>query len=132
MPPGRPPKRTGELSEHDAPDGQAKCKISRLDRPAPNDFSSVVKSKLQSYTRTGQACDRCKVRFNNLALTLKLALALILTLALALALMLMLMSMSMSIPLRAALSSIVNYYRPTKPILYVVVEDMLWVDGGEE
>lgn len=29
---------------------------------APNDFSSVVKSKLQSYTRTGQACDRCKVR----------------------------------------------------------------------
>jgi hypothetical protein len=29
---------------------------------APNDFSSVVKSKLSSYTRTGQACDRCKVR----------------------------------------------------------------------
>ena len=70
--------------------------------------------------------------FNNLALTLKLALALILILTLALALMVMLMSRSMSIPLRAALSSIVNYYRPTKPILYVVVEDMLWVDGGEE
>lgn len=62
MPPGRPPKRTGESSELDTPDGQAKCKISRLDRSAPNDFSSVVKSKLQSYTRTGQACDRCKVR----------------------------------------------------------------------
>ncbi len=25
-------------------------------------FSRVVKRKLQSYTRTGQACDRCKVR----------------------------------------------------------------------
>lgn len=63
MPPGRPPKRPGEATDLDTPDGTAKCKLPRLDRDraAPNDFSSVVKSKLQSYTRTGQACDRCKV-----------------------------------------------------------------------
>ncbi|KAI0006599.1 hypothetical protein F4779DRAFT_620429 [Xylariaceae sp. FL0662B] len=63
MPPGRPPKRPGEagIESLDSPGG---CKLQKLDRdrPAPNDFSSVVKSKLQSYTRTGQACDRCKVR----------------------------------------------------------------------
>lgn len=62
MPPGRPPKRPGE-PDVESPDEQSKCKLPRLDRGgAPNDFSSVVKSKLQSYTRTGQACDRCKVR----------------------------------------------------------------------
>ncbi|KAH8203568.1 hypothetical protein TruAng_002316 [Truncatella angustata] len=63
MPPGRPPKRPGEL-EIDGIEGQGtKCKLPRLDRGGtPNDFSSVVKSKLSSYTRTGQACDRCKVR----------------------------------------------------------------------
>ncbi|OTA68413.1 hypothetical protein K449DRAFT_323440 [Hypoxylon sp. EC38] len=63
MPPGRPPKRPGDAVDLDSSDG-AKCKLPRLDRDriAPNDFSSVVKSKLQSYTRTGQACDRCKVR----------------------------------------------------------------------
>ena len=31
-------------------------------QPPSDDFSAVVKNKLQSYTRTGQACDRCKVR----------------------------------------------------------------------
>ncbi|KAI1334593.1 hypothetical protein F5Y15DRAFT_285477 [Xylariaceae sp. FL0016] len=64
MPPGRPPKRPGEPDGADSlsPDGPAKCKLPRIERPPPNDFSSVVKSKLQSYTRTGQACDRCKVR----------------------------------------------------------------------
>ncbi|PHH66223.1 hypothetical protein CDD81_7816 [Ophiocordyceps australis] len=36
-------------------------KLPRTDR-GPEDFSSVVKNRLQSYTRTGQACDRCKVR----------------------------------------------------------------------
>lgn len=81
MPPGRPPKRPGELGV-DGADGQGtKCKLPRLDRGGtPSDFSSVVKSKLSSYTRTGQvcahcidrvvlqlivisqACDRCKVR----------------------------------------------------------------------
>ncbi|KAI1768143.1 fungal-specific transcription factor domain-containing protein [Hypoxylon sp. FL1150] len=64
MPPGRPPKRPGDIADLDSSDGTAKCKLPRLDRDrgTSNDFSSVVKSKLQSYTRTGQACDRCKVR----------------------------------------------------------------------
>ncbi|KAI1424439.1 fungal-specific transcription factor domain-containing protein [Xylaria sp. FL1777] len=71
MPPGRPPKRPGEadiaaLDGLGAPSSTApKCKLPRLDRGERSgraDFSSVVKSKLQSYTRTGQACDRCKVR----------------------------------------------------------------------
>ncbi|KAK8058018.1 hypothetical protein PG994_008466 [Apiospora phragmitis] len=76
MAPGRPPKRPGD-AEYETPDSHYKCKLPKLDRMgsggssgggggngggAPNDFSSVVKSKLQSYTRTGQACDRCKVR----------------------------------------------------------------------
>ncbi|KAJ6442523.1 family S53 protease-like protein [Purpureocillium lavendulum] len=39
----------------------ARLKLPRTDR-GPEDFSSVVKNRLQSYTRTGQACDRCKVR----------------------------------------------------------------------
>ncbi|CEI68212.1 unnamed protein product [Fusarium venenatum] len=57
--PGRPPKRasSGE-DDHQAP---GKVKQPRLER-GPDDFSSVVKNRLQSYTRTGQACDRCKVR----------------------------------------------------------------------
>ncbi|GAP85250.1 putative transcription factor [Rosellinia necatrix] len=71
MPPGRPPKRPGEtdIAVLDGSGSGAttttKCKLPRLDRgerPGRADFSSVVKSKLQSYTRTGQACDRCKVR----------------------------------------------------------------------
>ncbi|KAI1484343.1 hypothetical protein F5X96DRAFT_475893 [Biscogniauxia mediterranea] len=66
MPPGRPPKRPGEPEIDSSSDasGLGKCKLPRLDRerPPPNEFSNVVKSKLQSYTRTGQACDRCKVR----------------------------------------------------------------------
>ncbi|KAJ3493430.1 hypothetical protein NLG97_g4733 [Lecanicillium saksenae] len=39
----------------------ARSKQARVERGA-EDFSSVVKNRLQSYTRTGQACDRCKVR----------------------------------------------------------------------
>ncbi|KAI0509076.1 fungal-specific transcription factor domain-containing protein [Xylaria bambusicola] len=69
MPPGRPPKRPGDadiavLDVLGNPSSPAtKCKLPRLDqRSGRADFSSVVKSKLQSYTRTGQACDRCKVR----------------------------------------------------------------------
>lgn len=64
MPNGRPPKRSGQGVVEpplDSPSGSSKSKLPRLERP-PEDFSSVVKSKLQSYTRTGQACDRCKVR----------------------------------------------------------------------
>lgn len=39
----------------------SKAKLPRVER-GPENFSQVVKNKLQSYTRTGQACDRCKVR----------------------------------------------------------------------
>lgn len=60
-PPGRPPKRPGNPSETPSPEGNPKVKLSRVDR-GPEDFSSVVKNKVSTYTRTGQACDRCKVR----------------------------------------------------------------------
>jgi len=64
MPPGRPSKRIGESVDGDSSDEHGvKVKSQRTQKATPqNDFSSVVKSKLQSYTRTGQACDRCKVR----------------------------------------------------------------------
>ncbi|KAJ6781426.1 hypothetical protein PWT90_09980 [Aphanocladium album] len=58
----------GESSGDDSPapsatgsQSGAKPKQARVERGA-EDFSSVVKNRLQSYTRTGQACDRCKVR----------------------------------------------------------------------
>ncbi|KAF6843707.1 transcription factor [Colletotrichum musicola] len=66
--PGRPPKRpadAGDPSTTDADNGPAagKIKLPRLDKAGgQEDFSSVVKNRLSSYTRTGQACDRCKVR----------------------------------------------------------------------
>jgi len=60
MPRGRPPKRPSDASLDGAEDeGAARTKLPRL---VPDDFSSVVKHKLSSYSRTGQACDRCKVR----------------------------------------------------------------------
>ncbi|KAG9249253.1 fungal-specific transcription factor domain-containing protein [Calycina marina] len=40
------------------PDGQPK----RIKSEDPAQFSAVIKKKLQSSSRTGQACDRCKVR----------------------------------------------------------------------
>ena len=40
-----------------------KMKLPRLERRRES-FSTVVKNRLQSYTRTGQACDRCKVSAN--------------------------------------------------------------------
>ncbi|OIW23770.1 hypothetical protein CONLIGDRAFT_637011 [Coniochaeta ligniaria NRRL 30616] len=65
MPPGRPPKRPSDAAEgvapSDSPPPAPKLKQARIDR-GPEEFSNVVKNKLQSYTRTGQACDRCKVR----------------------------------------------------------------------
>ncbi|KAK3395737.1 hypothetical protein B0T20DRAFT_44400 [Sordaria brevicollis] len=62
MPPGRPPKRTSEAGDAPLDNGsQPKMKLPRLER-STEDFSSVVKTKLSQYTRTGQACDRCKVR----------------------------------------------------------------------
>lgn len=36
-------------------------KLPRADRGS-EDFSTMVKERQQSHTRTGQACDRCKVR----------------------------------------------------------------------
>lgn len=49
-----PPKRTASGS----PSGTAgKVKTEQK----PEDFSNSVKKRLQSSTRTGQACDRCKV-----------------------------------------------------------------------
>ncbi|KAK7418172.1 hypothetical protein QQX98_004147 [Neonectria punicea] len=60
--PGRPVKRPADSGDEESPGHAAnKVKLPRLERP-PDDFSSVVKNRLQSYTRTGQACDRCKVR----------------------------------------------------------------------
>lgn len=62
MPQGRSQKRPSGAGDAPADGAPApKPKLPRLERNA-EDFSSVVKSKLQSYTRTGQACDRCKVR----------------------------------------------------------------------
>ncbi|CAK7266656.1 hypothetical protein SEPCBS57363_002200 [Sporothrix epigloea] len=45
----------------------SRTKLPRIDNYSSgtsiqDEYSSVVKNKLQSYTRTGQACDRCKVR----------------------------------------------------------------------
>ncbi|KAH8747306.1 hypothetical protein F5883DRAFT_566962 [Diaporthe sp. PMI_573] len=62
MPSGRLPKRPGDLGEsQDNSFGTQKAKLPRLERGF-EDFSQVVKDRLQSYIRTGQACDRCKVR----------------------------------------------------------------------
>lgn len=62
------PVERGESSGEDSParsaagsQSGARPKVARVERPT-EDFSSVVKNRLQSYTRTGQACDRCKVR----------------------------------------------------------------------
>ncbi|KAF5020939.1 hypothetical protein F66182_7020 [Fusarium sp. NRRL 66182] len=60
--PGRPPKRPASNGDDEHPiQAPGKVKLPRLER-GPDEFSSLVKSRLQSYTRTGQACDRCKVR----------------------------------------------------------------------
>ncbi|KAL2129434.1 hypothetical protein VTI74DRAFT_7808 [Chaetomium olivicolor] len=62
MPQARPTKRPSDAGDGTGDGASApKVKLARLER-GPEDFSNVVKSKLQSYTRTGQACDRCKVR----------------------------------------------------------------------
>ncbi|KAK4149845.1 hypothetical protein C8A00DRAFT_37548 [Chaetomidium leptoderma] len=62
MPQARPLKRPSDAGDGPADGASApKLKLARLER-GPEEFSNVVKSKLQSYTRTGQACDRCKVR----------------------------------------------------------------------
>ncbi|KAH8743945.1 hypothetical protein F5883DRAFT_591251 [Diaporthe sp. PMI_573] len=50
----------GESGQDSFP-GASTVKSPRLER-GTEDFSVRVKDKLQSNTRTGQACDRCKVR----------------------------------------------------------------------
>ncbi|KAI6313523.1 hypothetical protein MCOR23_006634 [Pyricularia oryzae] len=55
--PAMPQKRPGSAESPIS----TKVKLPKFERDT-EDFSSVVKSKLQAYTRTGQACDRCKVR----------------------------------------------------------------------
>lgn len=50
-----PPKRPSESSPTGTPGKLPKTETK------PEDFSSSVKKRLQSSTRTGQACDRCKV-----------------------------------------------------------------------
>lgn len=71
MPQPRPPKRPNDASDGSAdsaaPAPPPKAKQARVER-GPEEFSNVVKSKLQSYTRTGQACDRCKVSISRVAL----------------------------------------------------------------
>ncbi|OAA55262.1 c6 zinc finger domain containing protein [Niveomyces insectorum RCEF 264] len=58
-----PPVYSGFDAESPAPGPFTASAATHMRVPAPkDDFSSVVKSKLLSYTRTGQACDRCKVR----------------------------------------------------------------------
>ena len=50
-----PPKRTASGSPSGTPGKTVKTE------QKPEDFSNSVKKRLQSSTRTGQACDRCKV-----------------------------------------------------------------------
>lgn len=50
-----PPKRTSSGSPSGTPGKVVKTEAK------PEDFSNSVKKRLQSSTRTGQACDRCKV-----------------------------------------------------------------------
>lgn len=59
-------KRSSDDDGSSGASSNTKVKLPRLDR-GPEDFSTVVKNRLQSYTRTGQACDRCKVsEFNSI------------------------------------------------------------------
>ena len=51
-----PQKRSPELESPSA------NKLPKTDQSGREDFSSSVKKKLSTATRTGQACDRCKVR----------------------------------------------------------------------
>jgi hypothetical protein len=56
------PKRIGTMppKRNAADDANGSTKQIKTERP--EEFSNAVKKKLQSSSRTGQACDRCKVR----------------------------------------------------------------------
>ena len=61
MPQSRLNKRPSDDADMSGDGASAqKVKLPRMER-GPEDFSTAVKHKLQTYTRTGQACDRCKV-----------------------------------------------------------------------
>lgn len=82
MPAGRPAKRAADPAAaasgdaqsttaaptvvsapaHATSTSQGKVKLPRIDSKNQEDFSAQVKNRLNQYTRTGQACDRCKVR----------------------------------------------------------------------
>jgi hypothetical protein len=53
-----PPKRTSSASP--SVNTGTPAKVPKIEQK-PEDFSNSVKKRLQSSTRTGQACDRCKV-----------------------------------------------------------------------
>lgn len=52
-----PPKRNTSNS----PSGGPSTKTIKTEQVRPEEFSSTVKKRLQNSSRTGQACDRCKV-----------------------------------------------------------------------
>lgn len=66
MPPKRPSQEAfpGDTSEDfELAIHGAKMKLPRNPASDMNsDFSAQVKNRLSQYSRTGQACDRCKVR----------------------------------------------------------------------
>ncbi|CAH0027703.1 unnamed protein product [Clonostachys rhizophaga] len=51
----------GPIKTATAPSASGPKKLARGDR-AQEDYSAKVKTRMSTYTRTGQACDRCKVR----------------------------------------------------------------------
>ncbi|KAI9821133.1 MAG: hypothetical protein M1827_003867 [Pycnora praestabilis] len=56
MPPKRPSTGSPALGT------SSSNKVPKTENFGPDDFSNSVKKRLQTSTRTGQACDRCKVR----------------------------------------------------------------------
>jgi hypothetical protein len=54
-----PPKRHSSLSDSTSTPNK---KVPKTEPTNPAEFSESVKKKLQTSSRTGQACDRCKVR----------------------------------------------------------------------
>lgn len=59
MPP-RPPVKRPSDDESPGQTGVGRMKLQRVDR-GPDEFSGLVRDRMNSNTRTGQACDRCKV-----------------------------------------------------------------------
>lgn len=51
-----------------APPDENNAPVKHVKAEHPEEFSNAVKKRLASSTRTGQACDRCKVTINNIQL----------------------------------------------------------------